>query len=140
VGLLGVFLSAVVSVVVQLIARALTGEAPADPEQIPLEASPQGWILIALAVSTIIMAPLAEETYFRGMLHQAIRRHMGLVGGILLSSMAFAVVHVIPLVIPSIFALAILLAFVFERERTIWIPIFAHATFNIVGFWASFIA
>ncbi|MFP5225587.1 MAG: type II CAAX prenyl endopeptidase Rce1 family protein [Actinomycetota bacterium] len=139
-GLLGVLLSAVVAVVVQLIAKAATGEAPADPEQIPLESSPAGWIFFALAISTMILAPIAEETYFRGMLHQAIRRHTGLWAGILLSSVAFAVVHVIPLVIPSIFALAILLAFAFEKERTIWVPIIAHATFNVVGFWASFIA
>lgn len=140
VGLFGVFLSAIVSVAARWLSEVISGNPPTDPRQIPLESSPQGALLVALAISTIILAPLAEETFFRGMLHQAIRRRMPLMSGILLSSAAFAAVHVIPLVIPSIFVLAILLAFMFEKERSLWVPIVAHATFNLVGFWASYLS
>jgi membrane protease YdiL (CAAX protease family) len=138
-GLGGVGVSAVVAAIVTLAAEAISGDAPADPVQIPLEQDPTSLVLVFLAISTILLAPLAEELFFRGMLHQALRRRLRFLPAMLISSSVFAVVHVIPLVIPSIFVLAIVLTTMYEREKSLWVPVFAHATFNIVGFGASFL-
>lgn len=152
VGLLGIGASAAIAQLVLWIVEAVSGTTPGDPEQIPLETDPSGALLVVLAISTILIAPFAEELFFRGMLHQGLRARgitMRLIGintgplrfvpAVIMSSALFAAVHIFPLVIPSIFVLAILLTVSYERTRTLWVPIAAHATFNLVGFAASYL-
>lgn len=138
-GLGGVGLSAAVAAVVTKIAEDLQGAPPAPPEQIPLAQEPTTLVLVVLAMSTVLLAPLAEEVFFRGMLHQSIRRRWRFVPAMVLSSVIFAVAHIDPLVIPSIFALSLILTIMYERERSLWVPIVAHAAFNVIGFTAAFL-
>lgn len=138
-GLGGVGISAVVAAVVTTIAEKLQGAPPAPPDQIPLEQDPTALVLVILAISTVLLAPLAEEVFFRGMVHQSVRRRWRFVPAMLLSSSLFAVAHIDPLVVPSIFALAVVLTIMYERQRSLWVPIIAHATFNVVGFSATFL-
>jgi len=35
--------------------------------------------------------------------------------------------------------LALILGTVFERSKSLWVPIIAHATFNVVGYVATFL-
>lgn len=139
VGAAGVVLSSMTAAVIGWVVELINGAPPASPEQIRLEATPTFTILLLLGLSTIILAPIAEEVFFRGMLHQAIRKRLTFVPGVVLSSFVFAIVHVIPIVIPSIFVLAILLAVFYERERNLWVPVIAHTTFNVVGYVFSFL-
>lgn len=139
-GALGVVLSATVAVIIVKIVEIIQGNPPADPQQIELQTDPSGLLLMLLAASTIVLAPLSEEMFFRGMLHQGVRRWLRLGPGLILSSAVFAGTHVIPLVIPSIFVLALVLGTVYERSKSLWVPIIAHAAFNVVGYWATFVA
>lgn len=139
-GAIGVVLSAAVAWTVMRMTELVTGDPPPDPDQIPLEADPSGGLLVLLAISTIVLAPLAEELFFRGMLHQALRRWLRFAPGLIMSSALFAVSHVIPVVIPSIFVLALLLGTLYERTKSLWVPIVAHATFNVVGYTFTFLA
>jgi membrane protease YdiL (CAAX protease family) len=138
-GLIGVALSASVALFVTWVAEKIQGAPPEAPEQIPLEVDPSTLVLIVLGISTIMLAPFAEELFFRGMLHQSVRTKLRFLPAAIMSGAVFAVAHFEPLVMPSIFVLALALTTVYERERSLWAPIFAHATFNVVGFTASFL-
>lgn len=139
VGLGGAAISAMVAAIVGKAVEVIQGEPPTRPEQIPLEQDPTTLVLVILALITVLLTPFAEELFFRGMLHQSIRRRWRRMPSVLASSALFAVPHISPLIIPSIFALALLLSTGYERERSLWVPIVAHATFNVVGFTAAFL-
>lgn len=126
-------------VVVQVIER-VTGNPVEQPEQIPLDASPTGWRLLLVALGVVILAPIAEEMFFRGFVFRALRRWAKPWPATLLSAAVFAVAHVIPLVMPPIFVLGILLARVVEKRKSLVPAIVAHMAFNAVGFVLQFLA
>lgn len=134
-----VVLNVIVGLAIQLGAQALgvdvpetqqsLREATRDPRQIP-------WFV----VSAVLVAPLAEELFFRGMLYPALRRRIGMWGGILISAAAFAAAHLLTegtlgggaLVFVLILPLGILLAWLYERRGTLAVPVALHMTFNLV--------
>ena len=90
--------------------------------------------LAFLAPVVILAAPIGEETFFRGFLYKGLRRRFGFPLAAVISSVLFAVVHVQPLLIASLFVVGLGLALVYERRQSLLAAIAAHATFNLVGF------
>ncbi|HXU77045.1 MAG TPA: CPBP family intramembrane glutamic endopeptidase [Methylomirabilota bacterium] len=93
------------------------------------------WVQRAfLAVVTILLAPVAEEILFRGILYQGIKQagfpRIALWG----TSLLFAGVHMnLPTFLP-LFILALVLAMVYERTNNLLAPITAHSFFNALNF------
>jgi len=87
-------------------------------------------IRIMIAISAIIVAPVAEEIVFRGYIYTTTKRFSSRFFATLLSSLLFAVVHFnITALIPLLF-LAIILALSYELSGSLWAPISIHALFN----------
>jgi uncharacterized protein len=103
-----------------------------QPEQLPSLHGAGQLVLAAFAV--IIVAPFAEELFFRGFLYQALRRWRGVTQAILLSAAVFAISHGAPLLIVGIFPLGIILAYMFQRRDSLVTTIAAHMTYNTIGF------
>lgn len=82
----------------------------------------------------VLVAPLAEEVVFRGVLLSALRDRWGDGIAILGSSAVFAAVHVNPFVVVPIFGLALGLGYLFVRSRSLWVSVACHSTFNALGF------
>jgi membrane protease YdiL (CAAX protease family) len=87
--------------------------------------------LYLLLVPMFAIAPVAEELLFRGLLYNALRRHMMPIIAIVLQALVFVLVHyrmpetnVIYLLI--VFVSGIVLAGVYEWRKTIWSPIALH--------------
>jgi len=130
--LLGLGIGAAVTSIVLSIAKSVTNKVVTTPQQLPtINRNPQ-WVLAFFAV--VIVAPIAEEMFFRGFLYQALRRWRGVGQGIALSALIFALAHVSLLIIPSIFALGVILAYLFEKRGSLAATIAAHMTYNLVGF------
>jgi len=49
------------------------------------------------------------------------------------SALAFALIHVSPLGVVLIFPMGVLLAYVYERTQSLWVPILMHAVNNGIG-------
>lgn len=81
----------------------------------------------------VVLAPLAEEIVFRGVLLSALRDRWGDAFAIGASSAVFAAAHVMPFAMPPIFLLSLALGVMYVRTRTLWAPIVAHAVFNGIG-------
>jgi membrane protease YdiL (CAAX protease family) len=87
--------------------------------------------LISLALSAVALAPLAEETFFRGMFHNALRRRLPLLVAAVIQGLVFGFLHTFNLT-HSILAslLGIAFALVYEWRRTLVAPILLHAIQN----------
>ncbi|MEY2931053.1 MAG: putative rane peptidase YdiL [Pseudomonadota bacterium] len=81
-----------------------------------------------LVVFGILLAPVAEELVFRGVLFRKWRRTLGSVKGLLLSSALFGVIHgggMLPVAVAGLsFSL------LYTSTRSLWAPILAHILNN----------
>ncbi|MFN7678904.1 MAG: lysostaphin resistance A-like protein [Cyanobacteriota bacterium] len=55
--------------------------------------SSDAWALLAFALTAVVLAPLFEETLFRGLLLPVLGRHLGGMGAVLVSALMFALAH-----------------------------------------------
>ena len=131
--LLGLVVAQVTTQIVTSIFEGTTGHPIKQPEQLPPGLHGGGQLVVA-GIAVILVAPFAEELFFRGFLYQAFRRWRGVTQGILLSAAVFAISHGAPLLIVGIFPLGIVLAYMFERRGSLGATITAHMTYNLIGF------
>jgi membrane protease YdiL (CAAX protease family) len=91
--------------------------------------TPLDWAV--LIVQTSIMAPLVEETLFRGVLFPALRERWGVIGGIVLSSSIFAVLHPnMPAGFLPLFVLGASMAILYQRTHSLLPGMVFHALTN----------
>jgi membrane protease YdiL (CAAX protease family) len=87
---------------------------------------------LAPAVLLIVIAPpLIEELGFRGLIYGALRRHMTLTETFLISSFAFALLHLSVPALLTHFPLGLYLCWLRHRSDSLWPPMFAHGLHNL---------
>ena len=96
--------------------------------------------LAALGIVTIVIAPLAEETLFRGVLYPMIKQHGFPRAAVWGTSALFALIHFNVAIFVPLLLLALLLVWLYEKTDNLLAPIAAHATFNAVNFAMFFLA
>ncbi len=98
-----------------------------------LKELPPVWKAMAV-FGAVILAPLAEEVFFRGLLQSMVRRYTGGAWpAIIISSAIFAAMHwATPQAIVPLFALAVVLGYNYEHTGRLYGPILIHALFNAV--------
>lgn len=105
-----------------------------------LRRHPGSWLAVTIIVSAVVLAPLAEEIFFRGYVQTVLRYSLNRPWlAVLLTAELFALVHPAWMQ-PQILFLGICLGYVYERTANLWVCIFLHALFNltsIVYFWHS---
>ena len=89
---------------------------------------------VALGIATIILAPIAEETLFRGVLYPAIKQYGFPRAALWGTSALFALIHFNVAIFLPLLLLALLLVWLYEKTDNLLAPIAAHATFNAVNF------
>lgn len=97
-----------------------------------------GFALALLAAG--ILAPLTEESFFRGFFFSALRSRYGVLPGLLISAAVFSVAHLQPLAAPALFVLGLLLALLYHLTGSLWPSILMHATINSVSLIALYAA
>jgi membrane protease YdiL (CAAX protease family) len=85
-------------------------------------------------VLTVVIAPIVEELYFRGLVLPAFTKKYGWIAGVLISSGAFAILHLQPNVIIYTFVLGLVLSFFYIRLKSIIPGIIFHMINNFVAF------
>lgn len=99
------------------------------------------WMRIYLCTFAVVLAPVAEEFIFRGMLYPFVKQlgypRLALVG----VSLAFALIHDDAATFVPLFVLALILTWLYERTDSLLAPIAAHGFFNAINlavlFWES---
>lgn len=80
-----------------------------------------------------LLAPFAEEVFFRGFLLAALVPVLGGLRGAAVSSAVFSVAHLNVGTLFPIFVMGMLLAWLYLRTGSIWPPFVAHAAQNILA-------
>ena len=117
-----------------LLAQQLTG-GTLDATQMRLELiAPDGFTWLGFAVALVgagISTPIAGELFFRGAIFTWFRQRYNFPIALLVSSTVFGIAHFdTAAVVASSFIFGIAAAFMFERTKTLWVPIAMHITSN----------
>lgn len=86
--------------------------------------------LIAMAVAVIVLAPIVEEIFFRGLLLYAIRCRWGTAAAVAGSSAVFGATHFQPLLLPGLTLAGAVFAVAAVRGGRLGPAITVHAAFN----------
>ena len=92
-----------------------------------------GEVGIITWIAAVVMAPIVEELTFRGFMYTRLKQGMPKWIAIIVSSLAFGIVHgnVIQGIYTFVFGVS--LVWVYERTKSIWACILFHMSFNLVG-------
>ena len=86
-----------------------------------------------LVVIIAVLAPVCEETFFRGAIY-ATGRAVGLEKqGMVISAVLFAALHLIPLLFPFYVLFGVVMCKLYARTGTLASPIAAHVTMNAMA-------
>jgi len=88
----------------------------------------QGWQIIALYA--VFVAPVAEETCFRGLLYPALRQLRGPRYAILLTAVVFGLIHGLPAVVLPMVLFGAAMAWMCETNGSYFPCLLAHIAFN----------
>ncbi|MBE3576627.1 MAG: CPBP family intramembrane metalloprotease [Limnochordales bacterium] len=97
-----------------------------------MAATPEPWQQYALVLLLAAFGPLAEEIWFRGVLYPSWRARFGVGRAMLAQSAVFGLLHLNLIAYPALFLVGIVLTLIYERRRSLWPAVFAHATLNAV--------
>ena len=138
----GALLYFVVGVVVAVpllsLFRRLFGADVGAPEQIPGGLSINAKILTAFLA--LVLAPVTEELFYRGIFYRSLRDRHGVVVGALVSAILFGASHVVNAPWRDVVFLQTLMVFtgiglalIYERRANLVADIAAHVAFNVIG-------
>jgi membrane protease YdiL (CAAX protease family) len=85
------------------------------------------WLAV---IAVVVLAPIAEEIFFRGVVFNALLREGSRRWAFIGSSALFAVIHLSLVAVLPIFLLGLALAWVYDRTRSLLAPIAMHLTVN----------
>jgi membrane protease YdiL (CAAX protease family) len=93
-----------------------------------------GWQLAIMGFTAIVLAPVAEEALFRGVLYTTLRQrgYHGL--AYLGTSALFALIHFNIHAMLPLFFLSLVWTWLYERTGNLLAPIAAHVLFNAINF------
>ena len=86
--------------------------------------------LFLLLILVAVIAPIAEELFFRGMLYPLLRQRWGVVLAIVASALIFGLVHFIPVLIPGLMFVGLILGWVRQRSNSVVPGMIIHALQN----------
>ncbi len=88
--------------------------------------------VILLSVGMVL--PVAEEIFFRGIVHTAFQNKKGFKIGVVISSLVFALAHLDLTVLPILFILGVVLAYAYYKTESLLAPALMHMTNNTLVF------
>jgi membrane protease YdiL (CAAX protease family) len=95
---------------------------------------------IPIIILAVVIAPLAEEFFFRGFLYGVLKRYAGALPSMAFTGIAFALIHLhVPSLLP-LFLLACVLTLAYELSGSLLVPMAMHALFNAITLVGVFFA
>lgn len=97
-----------------------------------LRAAPDYRGIMLLLFLGVVVAPVSEEIFYRGMVYPVFRKHLGTLGGAVAAGIVFGLVHLdlwraIPLAIGGT-----VLCLIYEKTGSIWVSAVSHGIWNAV--------
>jgi len=122
--------STLILVVATLVVDLLGSPTYVAPEDGLLSHGAGGAVFVVGVLTSLLLAPVAEELFFRGVLYQVWRQRAGKVAATAASALLFMLVHARSAVAPELFLLGVVLAMAFERTGSLYPSMCVHAAYN----------
>ncbi|MDQ3992117.1 MAG: CPBP family intramembrane metalloprotease, partial [Actinomycetota bacterium] len=94
--------------------------------------------LVAAGFVVIVLAPVAEEFFFRGFFYRALRSRLGIVAAASIDGLVFGLIHFTGAetleLLPILAALGFMFCLVYERTNTLYSVIGLHALNNSIAY------
>jgi membrane protease YdiL (CAAX protease family) len=101
------------------------------PQQDIVQSFPRsGAGIVMFTLLAVVMAPLAEETFFRGFVFRGFAESWGFFPGATVSGAVFSLAHLQLTLFVPLFVLGFGLAWAYRRTGSLWTNITLHAIFN----------
>lgn len=84
-------------------------------------------------VSAVIAAPILEELFFRGMIYKRLRDMINVKAAVVISALFFGAFHGNLVQFVYAFIIGLMLAYVYEKFKTIWAPVIFHVGANLIS-------
>ena len=94
-----------------------------------MNASPLSASATSSFMLLVILAPLIEEMVFRGLLFSRLTKKWNMAGAMVVSSLAFGLLHMDPI---GAFVFGIVACVLYTRTRTLLVPMVLHALNNLI--------
>ncbi len=88
-------------------------------------------VLWISALFAAVFGPIAEETFFRGFMYNAIKRRVGVFKAVVITAAIFSLLHTHAVGFLPIMALGILLSYLYERTGSLVSSITVHIAHNL---------
>ncbi len=85
-----------------------------------------------LLIVVAFIGPVIEEVFFRGFLYSAFKKNWGVLPALLLSSVLFSIVHLQLYSFVPLMIIGWLLAYIFEKTKSLFPAIFLHGVYNLI--------
>ena len=105
-----------------------------EGNQIPVELRESLLVATLFAISVVLLAPLCEELFFRGLIFPGLRGFWRLWPALVASGLLFGVFHQSVAVVVPFSLIGMLFAWANEESGSLWTSIGAHAVVNGVSF------
>ncbi len=89
--------------------------------------------VVMIVIVTVFLAPVVEETIYRGVLFHGLKSEMKPVKAVMLSALSFMLMHMSPLQTIYQFSLGVLAAFIVYRSKKLLPAILLHAASNAIA-------
>ncbi len=128
----GLAVLAVVLLLMSALTYLVRGVPPPQPlAKLLVESASDRSFFLLSAVLVGVFSPIGEEVYFRGFVYPAIRRRLGMLPALFLSSVLFGALHWDLYRFLPLSAGGAVLALICERTNSLFPSIFAHSIWNI---------
>lgn len=88
------------------------------------------WLWAGLGLFVVVLAPLTEEIFFRGVLYNALKHRLGHGWAAPINGVIFAAIHLSWIGFLPRMLMGWLLANFYQRSGSLWVPIIAHGVNN----------
>ncbi len=109
----------------------IAGRPPSAGETEQLRGMGAGELALVIVV-VVLLAPVFEEIFFRGLFYSALRRKMGPRAAVAVNGVIFGALHFQPLYMMSLVLVGMVLAYLYEKTDSLYAPMAAHALYNLV--------
>lgn len=90
------------------------------------------WPLWPAFLVTAVLAPVAEEVMFRGVIQQALERLLRPGEALVVQAALFSALHLSPAILLTHFAMGLLFGWVFRQSRSLYPGMALHALWNLL--------
>lgn len=109
-----------------------------QPPMLPLFGGGAAGLVLAV-VATVLVAPFAEELFFRGLVLPPLRRRFGLWLAVAIDAALFSLLHFTPTVFPPIFIMGAFFSLLYLYTGSIWPGVILHGTVNLLAILGAYL-